>query len=315
MDYVLGVDGGGSKAIFQVADITGKVIKETVSGSTNYKSEGIKRATENLNLGILNAISNLNIHNNFIFKSACLGLSGLDSEQDLKIYEKIIFNKKIKSYLNPGNTIIYNDTKIGLAAGSNSKNKIILICGSGSNCYGVNENGEEASSNGWDYLADEGSGYEIGIKALKSLVKAHDGRGEKTLLSSTILEDLNLEGFLDLINWYYKNHLSKEKIASLAKTVCRTAKMGDYVSKNILMEEVEEAAISVIAVANKLMLKRKIFDIVFVGNVFNCKRYFTNVLIEKLSNKFTGINFVPVIKSPVKGAIKIAIEKLNKYRE
>lgn len=75
-------------------------------------------------------------------------MSGNDSYEDKNIYRRIIFNSKIKNYLIPTKTIVYNDTRIGLAAGSNSKNSIMIICGTGSNCYGINEKGEEAKANG-----------------------------------------------------------------------------------------------------------------------------------------------------------------------
>ncbi|GAG73209.1 unnamed protein product, partial [marine sediment metagenome] len=28
----------------------------------------------------------------------------------------------------------------------------MIICGTGSNCYGINEKGEEAKASGWDYI-------------------------------------------------------------------------------------------------------------------------------------------------------------------
>jgi len=63
------------------------------------------------------------------------------------------------------------DYVLGVDGGSDSKNGIMIICGTGSNCFGVNEEGKEAKVNGWDYiLGDEGSGYEIGIKALGALI-------------------------------------------------------------------------------------------------------------------------------------------------
>ncbi|MBA7602935.1 hypothetical protein ES703_10031 [subsurface metagenome] len=114
--------------------------------------------------------------------------------------QALIFDSKIKGYLDPASTIMCNDTRIGLAAGSDSKNGVMIICGTGSNCFGVNEEGKEAKVNGWDYiLGDEGSGYEVGIKALRALMKAYDGRGESTLLSKTILEDLNIKNVSELM--------------------------------------------------------------------------------------------------------------------
>jgi len=49
MKYILAVDGGGSKTIVQIADVKGKVVNQTVSGSSSYKSVGMSKAIENLN--------------------------------------------------------------------------------------------------------------------------------------------------------------------------------------------------------------------------------------------------------------------------
>jgi len=307
MDYILGVDGGGSKTTVQIADTSGKVISQAVSGSSSYKSVGINRAIGNLNTAVFDAVKKLKVTRDIYFISSCFGFAGNDAGEDSKTYRKIVFNDKLNSYLNPKGTIICNDTRIGLESGSESKNKIIIIAGAGSNCFGINEDGKQAGASGWDFiLADEGSGYSVGLKALKAIVKAYDGRGEKTLLSKTILEELNLNEIPDLIKWAYGGLFSKDKISALAETVSNTAKMGDKVSIDILAEEAEEAAISVITVAQKLGFKDKDFDLVFVGGLFRCRKRFKNVLISKLRKSFPGINFIPLVANPVEGAIKLA---------
>lgn len=312
MDYILGVDGGGTKTTALIADIKGNHIIESESGSSNYKSIGVKSAKENINNVVISAIENLGLRNKhkLIFKSTCFGLAGNDSNEDTKIYKEIIFNDVIEKYLDRNKIIICNDTRIGLAAGSDSKNGVMIICGTGSNCYGINEQGREAKVNGWDYiLGDEGSGYEIGIKALRALMRAYDGRGENTLLSKTILENLNIKDVSELIKWAYSYYFSKDRIAAITKTVCKTAEMGDKISKKILKEEADEAIISVKTVVDKLGLADKEFDLVFVGNVFKCEKYFKSVLMRKLKSKFTKINFKPLTKKPVEGAIKLALRK------
>jgi N-acetylglucosamine kinase-like BadF-type ATPase len=313
MKYVLGVDGGGSKTTVQIADIKGKILAEGIYDSSSFKSVGIKKAVENLNTAVFDAVKNLRGIENVYFISSCFGFAGNDSEEDVRKYEEIVFNEKLKGHLDQKRTIICNDTRLGLEIGSESKNKIILIAGTGSNCVGVNEEGRQAGSSGWDYiLADEGSGYETGLKALKAVMKAYDGRGEETLLSRTILEELNLKRVPDLVNWAYSGSVSsKGKIAALAKTVCITAEMGDKKSINILAEEAEEAATSVITVAKKLGFKNKRFVLIIVGSLFKCKKYFKNVLVDRLKERFPKISFTPLIKKPVEGAIKIAIESLK----
>lgn len=312
MDYILGVDGGGTKTTVVVTDIKGNSIAESESGSSNYKSVGMEIVRENISIAILKAIKKVNSFKKFTFKGACFGLSGNDFSEDRKIYRKIIFTGKIKNYLNPSKTIICNDTRIGLAAGSGSKNGIIIISGTGSNCYGINEKGEEAKVNGWDYiLADEGSGYEIGLKALKALIRSYDGRGENTLLLKTILEDLKIKNVTELIKWAYSSSFLKEKIAAVAKTVCRTAKMKDRVSIRILKEEAQEAFLSIETVAEKLNLMEKEFDLVFVGSVFECEKYFKSVVMKNLKDKFPKINLMPLTRKPVEGAVKLAIKLCN----
>jgi len=311
IEYILGVDGGGSKTTVQIADINGRVVSQLVSGPSNYKSVGINRAIENLNKAVFSAAGSLKASEDVYFISSCFGFAGNDTGEDFKTYRKIVFNDKLNSYLNPKGAIICNDTRIGLESGSENKNKIILIAGTGSNCFGINEDGKEVKASGWDFiLADEGSGYEVGLKALKAVMRAYDERGEKTLLSKTILEELNLKEILDLAKWVYDGPFSKYKIGVLAKTVCKTAEMGDKVSINILAGEAYEAAISVITVAHKLGFEKKDFDLIFVGGLFKCEKHFKNILVHKLKEKFPHINFKPLIGNPVEGAIKLAIERL-----
>jgi N-acetylglucosamine kinase-like BadF-type ATPase len=314
MECILGVDGGGSKTTVQIADINGKVIAQAVSGASSYKSVGLNKAIENLNIAVFNAIKNLKASEGVYFISSCFGFAGNDAEEDSKTYKEIVFNKKLSSHLDPKRVIICNDTRIGIEVGSENKNKIIVIAGTGANCFGINEDGEQVRASGWDYiLADEGSGYEVGLKALKAIMKAYDGRGGKTLLSRTILEELNLKKVLDLVRWAYDEPFSKVKIGALAKTVCMTAQMGDKISIDILSEEAEEAVISIITVANKLGFKNKDFDLIFVGGLFKCERYFKSVLIKRLKDNFPKINYMPPIRNPVEGAIKLAIEKLKDF--
>jgi len=310
--YTLGVDGGGSKTEIIIADLDGNRVSRVVSGASNYKSVGEEKAIDNLNKGIFGAIGKLNNTGDVYFVSSCFGFAGNDAGEDSKVYEKIVFNNKLNGYLNPEKTFILNDTRIGIEAGSDSKNKIIIIAGTGSNCFGINEDGREARASGWDYiLSDEGSGYGVGLESLRAVMRAYDGRGRSTLLTGAILEELNLDKIPDLTGWAYSGPFSKNKISRLSKMVCETAGMGDKVSMDILREAAVEAAISVITVAKKLGLEKKSFDLVLVGGLFKCEKYFKNFLINKLKKKFPKINFMPLVAGPVEGAIKIAVEKMR----
>ncbi len=311
MDYVLGVDGGATKTTVNIADLKGRVILETTGGSSNYKSVGESITQKNLVKTVSDAISRLQENGEVVFKSACFGIAGNDYEYDLKIYKKIIFNDRLKNFLKPEKTMICNDSRIGLEAGSNNKNRIMVICGTGSNCFGINQSGDEAHAGGWDYiLGDEGSGYLIGYKALRAVIRAYDGRGEKTILSRDILKYLDLKHVPDLANWVYGDDIIKEKIARIAGVVCRAADRGDRVSEKILQEEAEEVKLAISTLAARLNMADKDFDLVMVGRVFECKKHFKNILFKILKEEYPKINFKPLTRKPVLGAIKLAVQNL-----
>ncbi len=312
MEYLLGVDGGGTKTMIAVARLNGEIILEKAIGSINFKSIGVEGAAKNFVQGFKSVINELESDGGTpYFKSSYFGLAGLNTSYDKVVCVKIVLNENVNSYLNLQKAVLCNDTVIGLAAGSVNKNKVIIICGTGSNCYGINEEGNEAKANGWDYiLGDEGSGISMGIKTLRAIMQSYDGRGEETLLTKEIYEFLNINSVDELNKWTYDDPFSKDRFASLSLPLCKTAEMGDKTAIRILKEEAEEVIRNVSAVVKRLHLEAKEFDLVFVGNNFKCIKYFHRIIIKKLKDSFPGINFIPLTSKPVIGAIRLAFKNL-----
>lgn len=309
--YILGIDGGGTRTTACLADLEGRIVQEYITGSSNYKSVGIENVKDNMINAVLGVISKLGEEDKIKIESACFGIAGNDTENDLEIYKKIIFNERLAAFLDPLKTMICNDSRIGLEAGSASENRIMIICGTGSNCFGINQFGEEAYAGGWDYiLGDEGSGYDIAIKALKAVMKSYDGSGRSTILNKEILKHLSFGYELEIVGWIYKKDISKEIISDIARVVCVSANMGDRISQEILENAAAEIEIIISTVAKKLKISDKEFDLVLVGSVFECKKYFKEVLLNRLKKRFNGINFKKLTKKPVLGAISLAKKTL-----
>ena len=313
MDYILGVDGGGTKTITRITDVKGCILAETITGPSNYKKVKLSVALKNIVEGVVQSIYSFNSDGtNISFKSSCFGLAGLDSNKDEAIYKDMILRSQIAKMLDLNKTIICNDSRIGLAAGTDKKNGIMIICGTGSNCFGINEDGIEIKADGWDFiLGDECSSFEVGLRALKAVMRDFDKRGRKTILKERILEKLNLSSIEDLIEWAYIDPFYSEKVASLAQVVGDSAELGDMISQKILSNAAKEAFITIKTVAMQLGFKNKDFDIVFVGSLFKCEKYFKNLLCEKLIKTFPGINFTKLNDKPVAGAIKLALNLLK----
>lgn len=164
-----------------------------------------------------------------------------------------------------------------LASGTMGKlHGCVLIAGTGTIAYGFTEDGREARAAGaGPILGDWGSGYGIAAQALTAVVRAHDGRGPETILTNSILQELDLCSPDELIGWTYADP-SWARIAALVPVVVSCAEAGDEVANKILQDSVEELALSVKAVVQKLDLcgedGNASFPLVMVGGVLEANK-------------------------------------------
>ncbi|WP_434796423.1 N-acetylglucosamine kinase [Terrisporobacter vanillatitrophus] len=165
MNYIVSVDGGGTKTQLTISDLSGNILGNNKTGSSNYKSVGIDVAYENLNMGLEEIYKDLNINKENI-RMAVFGISGCDSQDD---YE-IILNIIKKTGLKEEQIYLYNDGVLAFYAQADEPG-LVIISGTGSIVLGINSYGRILRSGGWGYnFSDLGSGYEIGRKALRETV-------------------------------------------------------------------------------------------------------------------------------------------------
>src|SRR5437899_818016 len=80
--------------------------------------------------------------------------------------------------------------------------RVLVLSGTGSCCFGRTADGRTAKVGGWGHLlGDKGSGYEIGLRALRAVVYYFDRDGEWSGLGQRILRALQLNEPNDLIDW------------------------------------------------------------------------------------------------------------------
>jgi N-acetylglucosamine kinase-like BadF-type ATPase len=85
---------------------------------------------------------------------------------------------------------------------------------------------------GWgQLLGDEGSGYAIGLKALRAVARAEDGRIPPTTLTAEVLRVLRLDATVELIPWVAS--ATKAEVAALVPIVARCAEAGDQAAREI----------------------------------------------------------------------------------
>jgi len=305
--YFLGIDGGGTKTHFALADQDGNILARAKTGQMNVHNASEKEIKDHLKQGWRLICEQAHITPATHLAGIAAGLAGLDAPQDFAEAKQVFaaFFKRQK----PRHVTLVNDTVIGLFAGSQEKNAIAVIGGTGSNCYGHNARGKQAWAGGLDYLlSDEGSGYEMGVKALKASAKSADGRGPKTKLESMILKHFRVKTIRELIPLVYGHGFGKFDIGQIALLVEKAALAGDKIAKQIAQEAANELLLLVRTVAQKLAFtKSTVFDVVMIGGVLQHDPIVTRVFKKGLKISFPKARPIIPQSDPVMGAVRLAL--------
>lgn len=302
-EFLIALDGGGTKTDGVLINNKGKILKRIKSGPSNPNKVGTKESIFVLKKIISHLADRKKI------KLVFLGLAG-GLERDVEKRRQI--EKELKKYFRFP-IIVEGDQKIGFLAGTDKKEGVLVIAGTGAISMGW-RNKKETISGGWDWLlGDQGSAFWIGKKALEKVIKILDGREkENTILKDLILKNFKIKKEKDFYQKFYEKDFL-EKIASISKLVDFYAKKGDKISIEILRESGKELSKMAISVIKKLKFEKKRFPLVLVGGVFKSKI----VLLEfqkEIKKVAKNVEFIFPKKEPVFGAIKLALEKYAHFR-
>ncbi len=244
---ILGLDGGGSKTLALLADASGNVLGRGAAGASNYQNVGAQAAWAALDAAIAAAFADAGRAPEPL-AAVCLGLAGVDRPEDRELFARWAAGR-----FGVAAVIIANDAELVLAAGTPDGWGVALISGTGSIVFGRDRSGQMARAGGWGHtLGDEGSGYAIGAAALRAILRAFDGRGPETALTSSVLAYWSLASPTDLVGQVYREGCGTAEIAELARLVDAAAGNGDRAALEILHEAGRELAITVEAVVRRL---------------------------------------------------------------
>jgi N-acetylmuramic acid 6-phosphate etherase len=251
--FVLGVDGGGSKTLALLADDREQVLGRGAGGSSNYQAVGPDAALSALDEAIGAACASAGMPLSAV-GAACIGMAGADRPEDHALLRSWAARRLPAIPLS-----IVTDAQLVLAAGTPDNRGIALICGTGSIAYGEDAGGRRARAGGWGYLlGDEGSGYAIGQTGLRAVMRAFDGRGPRTALTQMILANWDLSTPNELVSRVYREALRPADIAALAPLVEAAGAAGDELATGILLQAGRELALAVQAVVHALDLPEPI---------------------------------------------------------
>ncbi len=300
MSYFLGIDGGGTKTLAAICDANGQVLGSGLSGPSNIDDVGLEAATANIAeaVRVARAVADCDPQP---FAGAFLGLAGVVSSRDRALVHGIARRLELSEQ-----TGVDHDCRIALAGGLAGRSGAVLIVGTGSSCYGVNDAGDSWRSGGWGSLiSDEGSGYFLGREGLIAGVRSIDGRGPTSSLAGALLRTLRVTQPDDLLHRLYVEGLTRTEIAALAPITLECAANGDGTALEIVERGSDLLAQCVAAVAHHLRLER--FELVVVGGLYGESVLVQNMLQGTLLQRVPQCRIVSPELPPVLGACLLAM--------
>lgn len=300
--YFMGIDGGGSTLRIVITDNHLNTITTYHSTTANPNIIGHHNAVTHIQAGINKTLEQANLQADSItaIGLGIAGASNLHSAAWLRSTVKPIFKATL--------IIPSSDLEVALVGALAQRHGILVLAGTGSAVFGISPNGETIQLGGWGYLlGDEGSGYWIGLQAIKQIIQDYEQhyyefvQYKPNSLNQHLLDSLDLASPRDLIHWLYQSETPPvNQIAPLTKVIVQKANENNWDAINLL----QKSALILTDKVN-LMTRRLAYPnapIAFGGGLLNNGNRLSQELTTRLN-----LTTRPIAKySPVVGGALLA---------
>jgi N-acetylglucosamine kinase-like BadF-type ATPase len=246
MKVILGIDGGGTHTRAAiVAD--GKVVGNGQSGSIKRLRVGAEAAEANLRAVLKEVFAQAGVTG---VQAASCGVASATMPGITEWITAVFNDFGVERFE------VVGDDVIALDAAFHGGPGILQIAGTGSIAVGRAPDGTRERAGGWSSrLGDEGSGYWIGVHAIRRALHAYD-REQPTQVLEKISEIWGTPTMDDFIN--LGDGTPGPDFAALAPAINELAEAGDPVAVGVLRDAARDLVEFVLLVRSKLRRKHAI---------------------------------------------------------
>ena len=302
-NLILGVDGGGTKTVAVLARRGKKdfsILGRGVSQASNPRVVGFSNASRAIHDAVKLAFKDAGIPFTKVgFLAAGISGAGRDEEKNAL---------QIALASLAGKVIISTDASLVLEEGLMEGWGIAVISGTGSIVLGKNQQGESFRAGGWgSVLGDEGSGYALGMGALKLLTHFADGREKQSPLQDKILAHLGIVHATEIVALLHEDKLDKSMIANLAIEVLHAHGLGDMYASSLINDQAGQLASCVGAVHKQMNLKDEMVPLTLAGSLICQSDVFRQAFLEHLQILDIKVGLLTLVHEPALGALRMAL--------
>jgi glucosamine kinase len=255
---VLGIDGGGTRTRASIVD-GDRVLAFAEAGSIKRLRVGATVAEENLRALLTDVYRQAGVQG---VRAASAGVASA-TMPGVPEWIKAVF-----ADFGVERSEVVGDEVIALDAAFKGGPGILQIAGTGTNCIGRAPDGGREAAGGWSSrLGDEGSGYWIGLHAVRRALNAYD-REEPTRVLEVVGGIWGTNGIDELVN--LGDSTPGPDFAALAPAIAQLADEGDRVALGVLEQASQDLVGFVLLVRDKLWRKHGLtaeVPVAWIGSV------------------------------------------------
>ena len=284
MKLFAGYDGGGTKTACVLTDETGRLLGTGIGGPSNYLYCGKELAAESVRTATEQAFKEAGLEPRKLdaayMASAAILLANGDAhvpffstciDADLVLCDSDIY------------PIWYGSVR--------EKPAVVQIAGTGALTYVCSTEGFTRVSGWGPLLGDEGSGYDVALRALKKVCRMYDGREPMDQeLVDTIFAHYEAESPFGILRAFRQGD-SRSIVASCGKIIFDLYAKGNATAKALLEETADEIALAVTTAA-KISNQPTPLPAVFSGSLVQPGRALYPMLEERLLKDGSPISYM-----------------------
>lgn len=299
MQLFMGIDGGGSNCRVVITDENMNELIRVMRGAVNPNTVGREIASARIQDAMREALLRLD---SGIVAGVGIGVAGASSG-----YAEDWLRDTIQAVLPDTFIAPASDNEIALVGGTGERYGLLLLAGTGSVGFGMNREGDKLQVGGWGYiLGDTGSGFWIGLQALKLLIHYTDTGKALSPFVEKVAAYLKENGDTHLVEWVYVQQENPiPVIAKMASVVLNAAERGDNEALAIIEKGTNAISEMESILLNRLKLENP--PLVFAGGLLTSENVYSKRLLEKLNLKaLPQAKYEPVIGAALLAKLRAA---------
>jgi N-acetylglucosamine kinase-like BadF-type ATPase len=259
-EYLLGIDGGNSKTDVVVATASGDILARTRGPGVRSPAADVTGWRDGLSRLVHRALAEAGVTR---VASAAYLLANVDLPE-----EHDIARRELAAVTPAAVTVVDNDTLAVLRAGARRRWGVAVVAGAGINAVGADPDGRrEGFLALGDFTGDAGGGHHLGVLALGAAIRAGDGRGPATALTTAVPAHFGLTTPERVAVAVHRGDIAHHELHVLAPVVFQVARSGDPVARGILSMFADEVATMAVALIRRLDLADLDVEVVLGGGV------------------------------------------------